>query len=80
MLPRRSSRHEGEKKKGLHGSHRTRHEVASISNEVCRQKDDARARFGNIDQIAVRANSGGRVYDDDIAEIKEGVDQLLCAH
>ena len=30
----------------------------------------------NINQIAVRANSGGRVYDDDIAEIKEGVNRL----
>ena len=31
---------------------------------------------GNINQIAVRANSGGKVYDDDIADIKKGVDQL----
>ena len=31
---------------------------------------------GNINQIAVRANSSGKVYDDDIADIKKGVDQL----
>ena len=31
---------------------------------------------GNINQIAVRANSGGKVYDDDIVDIKKGVDQL----
>ena len=36
----------------------------------------ARNISGNINQIAVRANSGGRVYDDDIAEIKEGVNKL----
>ncbi len=36
----------------------------------------ARNISGNINQIAVRANSGGRVYDNDIAEIKEGVNQL----
>ena len=36
----------------------------------------ARNISGNINQIAVRANSGGRVYDDDIAEIKEGVNRL----
>ena len=30
----------------------------------------------NINQIAVRANSGGKIYDDDIADIKKGVDQL----
>ena len=40
----------------------------------------ARNISGNINQIAVRANSDGRVYDNDIAEIKEGVNQLLCAH
>ena len=36
----------------------------------------ARNISGNINQIAVRANSGGRVYDNDIAEIKEGVNKL----
>ena len=36
----------------------------------------ARNISGNINQIAVRANSGGRVYDDDIAEIKEEVNKL----
>ena len=36
----------------------------------------ARNVSGNINQIAVRANSGGRVYDDDNAEIKEGVNKL----
>ena len=36
----------------------------------------ARNISGNINQIAVRANSGGRVYDDDISEIKEGVNRL----
>ncbi|MBQ8967733.1 MAG: plasmid mobilization relaxosome protein MobC [Ruminococcus sp.] len=35
----------------------------------------ARNISGNTNQIAVRANSGGRVYDD-IAEIKEGVNRL----
>ena len=35
----------------------------------------ARNISGNINQIAVRAN-GGRVYDNDIAEIKEGVNKL----
>ena len=36
----------------------------------------ARNISGNINQIAVRANSDGRVYDNDIAEIKEGVNRL----
>lgn len=36
----------------------------------------ARNISGNINQIAVRANSGGGVYADDIAEIRKGVDQL----
>ena len=36
----------------------------------------ARNISGNINQIAVRANSGGRIYDDDIADIKKGLDQL----
>ena len=36
----------------------------------------ARNISGNINQIAVRANSGGRVYDNDIAEIKEEVNKL----
>ena len=36
----------------------------------------ARSISNNINQIAVRANSGGKVYDNDIADIKKGVDQL----
>ena len=36
----------------------------------------ARNISGNINQIAVRVNSVGRVYDNDIAEIKEGVNRL----
>ena len=36
----------------------------------------ARNISSNINQIAVRANSGGKVYDNDIADIKKGVDQL----
>ena len=36
----------------------------------------ARNISGNINQIAVRANSGGRIYDNDIADIKEGVNKL----
>lgn len=36
----------------------------------------ARTISNNINQIAVRANSGGGVYADDIAEIRKGVDQL----
>ena len=36
----------------------------------------ARNISSNINQIAVRANSGGGVYADDIAEIRKGVDQL----
>ena len=36
----------------------------------------ARNISNNINQIAVRANSGGGVYADDIAEIRKGVDQL----
>ena len=38
----------------------------------------ARNISGNVNQIAVRANSGGRVYDD-IAEIREGVNKLWQA-
>ncbi len=30
----------------------------------------------NINQIAVRVNSTGRIYDNDIAEIKDGVNKL----
>ncbi len=30
----------------------------------------------NINQIAVRVNSTGKVYDNDIAEIKDGVNKL----
>ena len=36
----------------------------------------ARNISSNINQIAVRANSGGKIYDNDIADIKKGVDQL----
>ena len=36
----------------------------------------ARNISNNINQIAVRANSGGKVYDNDIADIKKGVEQL----
>ena len=36
----------------------------------------ARSISNNINQIAVRANSGGKIYDNDIADIKKGVDQL----
>ena len=36
----------------------------------------ARNISNNINQIAVRANSGGKIYDNDIADIKKGVDQL----
>ena len=36
----------------------------------------ARNISNNINQIAVRANSGGGVYADDIAEIRKGVNQL----
>ncbi len=36
----------------------------------------ARSISNNFNQVAVRANSGGRVYDDDIDEIKEGVNRL----
>ncbi len=36
----------------------------------------ARNISNNINQIAVRANSGGKVYDNDIADIKKGVVQL----
>ena len=36
----------------------------------------ARSISNNVNQIAVRANSGGKVYADDIADIKKGVDQL----
>lgn len=36
----------------------------------------ARNISNNINQIAVRSNSGGGVYADDIAEIRKGVDQL----
>lgn len=31
---------------------------------------------GNINQIAVRVNSTGNVYAEDIAEIKEGINQI----
>ncbi len=31
---------------------------------------------GNINQIAVRVNSTGNVYDEDIAEIKEGLQKI----
>ncbi len=30
----------------------------------------------NINQIAVRVNSAGKIYDNDIAEIKDGVNKL----
>ena len=30
----------------------------------------------NVNQIAVRANSTGKVYDEDIAEIKEEINQI----
>ena len=30
----------------------------------------------NVNQIALRANKSGRVYDDDIAEVKERVDEI----
>ena len=30
----------------------------------------------SINQIAVRVNSTGKIYDNDIAEIKDGVEQL----
>ncbi|MDE6835313.1 MAG: MobC family plasmid mobilization relaxosome protein [Ruminococcus sp.] len=30
----------------------------------------------NINQIAVRVNSTGKIYDNDISEIKDGVNQL----
>ena len=36
----------------------------------------ARNISSNINQIAVRANSGGKIYDNDIADIEKGVDQL----
>lgn len=31
---------------------------------------------GNINQIAVRVNSTGKIYDEDIAEIKEGLQKI----
>lgn len=30
----------------------------------------------NVNQIAVRVNSTGKIYDEDIAEIKEGINQI----
>ncbi len=30
----------------------------------------------NVNQIAVRINSTGKIYDEDIAEIKEGINQI----
>lgn len=30
----------------------------------------------NVNQIAVRVNSTGKVYEDDLKEIKDGVDRL----
>ncbi|MBR1751299.1 MAG: plasmid mobilization relaxosome protein MobC [Ruminococcus sp.] len=36
----------------------------------------ARSISNNVNQIAVRANSGGKVYADDIADIKKGVEEL----
>ena len=30
----------------------------------------------NINQIALRANSTGKIYDEDIAEIKEKINQI----
>ncbi len=36
----------------------------------------ARNISGNINQIAVRVNSGGGLYKNDITDIKKGVDQL----
>lgn len=34
----------------------------------------------NINQIAVRINSTGKIYDNDIAEIKDGVNKLWQPH
>ena len=36
----------------------------------------ARSISNNVNQIAVRANSGGKVYADDIADIKKGVEEF----